>query len=95
MRWTLEFRDVTVHGLPEISEEHTSVIFLWDGDVCSGWPITDCPAGVVPRDWRDIEWEPSELSHPRGGNLGGVRFWAYWPKEMRLLAIHNKLESER
>lgn len=66
---TLEFNDIETDGLPYIDgEKVTSVLFVWDGGVYTGWPLED---------GEDIAWETSEFAHC----LYGVKYWAYWPED--------------
>lgn len=86
----LEFNDVTVDGLPTIDDTNTSVIFLWDGNVMSGWPLSNAPPGTPIQDYGEIRWEGSEFPP----QLVGVRYWAYMPQDLYRLSLGLPVEAD-
>jgi hypothetical protein len=79
MKFELEFRSIHENGLPKIDSENTSAIFLWDGNIYTGWPLSPIKPGIPIEDEHQINWEEAQT----GEHFSAVKYWAYWPKEMK------------
>lgn len=77
---TTEWFDVEEDGLPD---ENTSVLFIHEGIVYEGWPLSDdyykSVGEEIPYDF-DRDWEVDGDVNDK--TYIGVTYWAYKPEEL-------------
>ncbi len=84
-QYTITVHTIAEDGLPPKDFEQAGltgrVVFIFDGCLYSGWPLTDeGPDGYDeqaddPEDPEEVEWEDSETAQ----KFGGVKKWVELP----------------
>jgi len=74
-KYEIIVHEIKTDGLPDMDNLTGRVAFIWDGAICSGWPLyLDDPS-----DPESLLWEASEDEMGRV-KFHGVTHWVEFPK---------------